>query len=96
MPDGSTWTGEPRSWVQLVSKDGRKMSPNYGFHGIRSISIDGKPEFNQKIFLSKNRDVARSYTTSDDNVQTLTIPRNATNYTADAEGRRFDKAWKVA
>lgn len=95
MPDGTTWTGDPRSWVQLVSKDGRKMSPNYGFHGIRSISIDGNPEFNQKIFLSKDKNVARSYTTSDDNIQTLTVPRNVTNYTADAEGRRFDKAWKI-
>ena len=26
MPDGSIWKGDPRSWVQLMSKDGQKLA----------------------------------------------------------------------
>ena len=95
LPNGKTWEGDPRSWVQLVSRNGRGLSPNAGYHGIRDLATDGNPEFNGKIFLSKDKNVAGSYTQKDDNIQHIAIPRNSTNYTIDAEGRRFDKAWKV-
>lgn len=95
LPNGKTWEGDPRSWVQLVSRDGRGLSPNSGYHGIRDLTTDGNPEFNGKIFLSKDKNVAGSYTQKDDNIQHIAIPRNSTNYTIDAEGRRFDKVWKV-
>lgn len=95
LPNGKTWEGDPRSWVQLVSRGGRGLSPNAGYHGIRDLATDGNPEFNGKIFLSKDKNVAGSYTQKDDNIQHIAIPRNSTNYTIDAEGRRFDKAWKV-
>lgn len=31
MPDGSTWQGDPRSWVQLQSKDYNKYAGNSPF-----------------------------------------------------------------
>lgn len=95
LPNGKRWEGDPRSWVQLVSRNGRSLSPNAGYHGIRDLSVDGDPEFDGKIFLSKDKNVAGSYTQKDDNIQHIAIPRNSTNYTIDAEGRRFDKAWKI-
>ena len=43
MPDGSTWEGDPRSWVQLQSKDGQKLLQKPLYHGNSNIytNIDG-------------------------------------------------------
>lgn len=34
MPDGSNWTGDPRSWVQLKSKDGQKLAMERNFGAV--------------------------------------------------------------
>lgn len=40
MPDGSTWEGDPRSWVQLQSKDGQKLLQKPLYHGNSNIYIN--------------------------------------------------------
>jgi hypothetical protein len=47
MPDGSTWTGDPRSWVQLQSKAVQKHNPEAFYTGIRK-EID--PNYNEILW----------------------------------------------
>lgn len=42
MPDGSIWEGDPRSWVQLMSQNGRTLIPERHFTGA-----SGSPTFNR-------------------------------------------------
>ena len=62
MPDGSTWKGDPRSWVQLMSKDG--LSKQVWWHGDDLIN----PTYNDILWGSSEPHIARSYASSDKGV----------------------------
>ena len=82
MPDGSSWQGDPRSWVQLMSKDGQKILPKRYFHGsddfYKNGDIDVTPEVKgtKSIWLSSNPSTARTYTTGDHKVYEIGIPKD--------------------
>lgn len=48
MPDGTTWPGDPRSWVQYMSKNVQKHNPEQFWTGIRHGTIN--PEYNQQVW----------------------------------------------
>lgn len=102
MPDGTKWTGDPRSWIQLMSKDGQKLSKQIWWHGdtdryINSSGIDTTPIENGKRVLwgSSQPHIARGYTLSDDKVYPIALkggqrPIKEIN----AEGRLWREAYK--
>ena len=101
MPDGSTWEGDPRSWVQLMSKDGQKLSKKVWWHGDDNIYItkgqDVTPEINGKRLLwgSSKPSIARSYTGSDKRVVPIVLQNNKIPLKhIDAEERIWRSAYK--
>ena len=94
MPDGSTWQGDPRSWVQLMSKDGKKLLKRRLFHGDNNLYPDSNggdvtPEVlgNKVLWTSTNKYMPYSY---GNNHYELTIPEGMTNCTFNAEGRNWN------
>lgn len=102
MPDGSTWKGDPRSWVQLMSKDGQKLSKTVYWHGdtnkyITTSGEDVTPIENGKRILWGNSEphIARSYTNSDSKVMPFVLKANQQPLREiDAEGRIWKSAYK--
>lgn len=102
MPDGSTWKGDPRSWVQLMSKDGQKLSKTIYWHGdtnkyIAASGEDVTPIKNGKRILwgSSKPHIARSYTNSDSKVMPFVLKANQQPLREiDAEGRIWKSAYK--
>lgn len=58
MPDGTKWEGDPRSWVQLMSKDGRKMNPEILYSGVKIPFVD--PEYNGIFWATRAIDKNKS------------------------------------
>ena len=102
MPDGSTWKGDPRSWVQLMSKNGQKLSKTVYWHGdtdkyITTSGEDVTPIENGKRILWGNSKphIARSYTNSDSKVMPFVLKANQQPLKEiDAEGRIWKSAYK--
>ena len=63
MPDGSTWTGDPRSWVQLMSKDGQKMAQKRLFTGVQYDKVGNFPNYSDEIWASDNELMAQDWST---------------------------------
>lgn len=91
MPDGSTWEGDPRSWVQLMSKDGSKFQKRIMYHGDDNfyLGIGGKdmtPEVlgSKTLWTSTNKHLPVTYGS---NHYQLTIPKETPNIVFDADGR---------
>lgn len=70
--DGKPWEGDPRTWVQLMSKNGRKFkkgelpsNDDMYYHGIDKTA-NLEPERMQDMYLAKDWGRARSYTNKDD------------------------------
>lgn len=90
MVDGSTWDGDPRSWVQLMSKDGGKLQKRILYHGdddtYLSHGMDVTPETigNKILWTSTNKYLPATYGS---NRYQLTIPNGVSNTVFDAEGR---------
>ena len=95
MPDGSTWKGDPRSWVQLQSKNGQKLKPEIIASGVRVVP---DPEYNEMAWGVRgplNTYHARHYTNTDNNVLQLVIPKDALSFQYDAKNRSwFDLPYK--
>lgn len=102
MPDGSTWKGDPRSWVQLMSKDGQKLSKQVWWHGDTDLYItksgkDVTSSENGKRILwgSSEPHIARSYTLSDKRVVPIVLKEGHSPLKSiDAEGRLWRSAYK--
>ena len=102
MPDGSTWHGDPRSWVQLMSKDGQKLSKSIWWHGDTNKYIDNSGKDvtsiqNGKRVLwgSSKPSIARSYTNSDDKVFPVALLKDHKPLkTIDARGNIWASAYK--
>lgn len=102
MPDGSTWTGDPRSWVQLMSKDGQKLSRQVWWHGdtnkyINNLGEDVTAIKNGERIMwgSSKPHIARSYTNSDNQVIPIVLKQNHTPLKEiNAEGRLWRSAYK--
>lgn len=85
MPDGSMWQGDPRSWIQMQSLDGRKMMPTILYHGekvVRPADVLG----NRRLWTSTNANMPISY--GDYHYQ-LSIPKQTELSVFNANGNRW-------
>ena len=99
MEDGSNWYGDPRSWVQMQSKNLRVNSPEDFWTGIHNLeNFQGKglinPEYNGQLwgvygqkFLSAAK--ARTYAPNDNFVFHMVSSKKDPTALYDAQG----KAW---
>lgn len=94
MDDGTIYQGDPRSWVQLMSNDGKKLSRQRLFHGDDNMfmDIDGKDVTPEKIgntvlWTSTNKYLPHTY---GNRHYELTIPESVPNKIFDAKGRNFN------
>lgn len=99
LPNGQRWQGDPRSWVQLMSKDGQKMmmpSENW----IGGMTGRFNPYYQGRSWMNNNVDVSNSfankkgsglYTPMMEEGQTysLTIPKGTKIAQKDAMGKDF-------
>lgn len=89
MPDGSTWKGDPRSWVQLMSKDG--LSKQVWWHGDDLIN----PTYNDILWGSSEPHIARSYASSDKGVVPFVLQSGKRPLKQiDANGNLWKSAYK--
>lgn len=89
MPDGSTWKGDARSWVQLQSKNGQKLKPEIIASGVRGAP---DPEYNGMAWGVRgplNTYHARHYTDTDNNVLQLVIPKDVPSFQYNAKNRSW-------
>lgn len=99
LPNGKTWEGDPRSWVQLQSRDGQKMMmPSRAWKGGKPGDEHYSPYYNGRVWMSDNADVWNSfaykkegfYHESPSGVNySLTVPRNVKMVSKDAKGKDF-------
>lgn len=92
MPDGSTWEGDPRSWVQYKSEAVQKQNPEIFATGIHK-EID--PNYNEQLwglpFINQSKLAlarARTYVDKDSKVFPMFTKKQNTeqSYTFDAKG----------
>lgn len=92
MPDGSTWTGDPRSWVQLMSKNGQRLSGERLFSGIPK-EIDFNPEYTGEVWADKER-LMSSYWSGEDLVRPGFVfeltPAKGKRFVVDAKGHGWN------
>ncbi|MCQ2263508.1 MAG: hypothetical protein MJZ70_04430, partial [Bacteroidales bacterium] len=91
MPDGSAWSGDPRSWVQLMSVNGKYYDNNIIFTGVRG---QVNPEYNGLFWGIQGNGMlpaqqARRYSWGDNNVLQLVVPQKLFTYDFNAQGRRW-------
>lgn len=91
--DGKAWEGDPRTWVQLMSKDGSRFkkgkfpsNDDLYYSGINGDDII-YDDYNGRLWASSNPATARSYTNSDDRVMTIGVPNNTKAFEMDAQGK---------
>lgn len=91
--DGKAWEGDPRTWVQLMSKDGNRFkkgkfpsNDDLYYSGINGDDII-YDDYNGRLWASSNPATARSYTNSDDRVMTIGVPNNTKAFEMDAQGK---------
>lgn len=89
--DGSNFIGDPRSWVQLRSQNGKIFDETPIYSGIKTPTVD--PTYNGQFWGTYGQGKisayqARAYAASDDHVLELTVPKYARTYnTKNQEGR---------
>ena len=95
LPDGSIWQGDPRSWVQLQSKDGKKLIMRELFHGnddryIGSGGIDETPNVlgRKALWTSTNPNVPLTYGR---HKYIFTIPKGTEGIEYDAKGANWNR-----
>lgn len=62
LSDGSSWKGDPRSWIQLQSKQGQKLVPERNFGAISWMSNkhnSSYPEYTGNSWLQNTEDFAK-------------------------------------
>ena len=88
MPDGSTWEGDPRSWVQLQSKDGQKLVQDILYHGDR---YGDSENYLGELWGSSSPKIANTYS---ENTYQLTYPKGLKIKQVDAKGNRWGNIFK--
>lgn len=88
MPDGSTWTGDPRSWVQLMSKDGRKLIPERWFNGVGQRYVIDTPTYIGEAWLGDSPTMAENWAIplNGGEIFELTYPVSAKVHRTNANG----------
>ena len=88
MPDGSTWKGDPRSWVQLQSKEGQKLSQERLFTGM-DMDKARNPNYTGDVWTDKERKVSSFWAGEENTYPGKVIeiaPAKGTRYVVDAKG----------
>lgn len=88
MPDGSTWEGDPRSWVQLQSNDGQKLVQDILYHGDR---YGDSENYLGELWGSSSPKIANTYSES---TYQLTYPKGLKTKQVDAKGNRWGNIFK--
>ena len=88
MPEGSTWEGDPRSWVQLQSKDGQKLVQDILYHGDR---YGDSENYLGELWGSSSPKIANTYS---ENTYQLTYPKGLKIKQVDAKGNRWGNIFK--
>lgn len=95
--DGKAWEGDPRTWVQLMSKDGSRFkkgkfpsNDDLYYSGVSGDDII-YDDYNGRLWASTNPTTARSYTNSDDRVMTIGVPNDSKTFEMDAQGEYWQK-----
>ena len=98
MSDGSTWEGDPRSWVQLQSKNGKKLVQKRNFSAISSPDkIKNYPEYQGQTWLQDNYSMAKKWSgleydpNGTGRIFEVTYPKNSKMYEIDVNGRKWDE-----
>lgn len=99
LPNGKTWEGDPRSWVQLQSKDGQKMAmPSRVWKGGKPGDEYYSPYYDGRVWMSDNADAWNSFAYKKEGFYherpsgvnySLTVPRNVKMATKNAKGKDF-------
>lgn len=102
-PNGSKWSGDPRSWVQLMSMDGRKMKmPNSNYKvGIKGSETIKASTYNGRSWMSNNPEVYNSFANKkghayytpivkEGETYQLTIPKDSKIARVNAQGKDFE------
>jgi len=92
MPDGSTWPGDPRSWVQLMSNAAQEKKPKIFWTGIKAPSIN--PEYNGQLWGVYGQGVlppakARTYAVDDSHVLPMFTSKDVPMSKYDAKGKMW-------
>lgn len=94
MPDGSTWEGDPRSWVQLQSKTGQQLTQKPFYHGNSDSWVypDGRDVTAERLgegvlWTSSNKFLPITY---GNNHYTLSIPKSTKMPSVDAQGHLWN------
>ena len=99
LPNGKTWEGDPRSWVQLMSKDGQKMMmPSRIWKGGIPGDEYYSPYYDGRVWMNDNADVWNSFAYKQEGFYherpsginySLTVPQNTKMAAKDAKGKDF-------
>lgn len=99
LPNGKTWEGDPRSWVQLMSRDGQKMAmPSKVWKGGKPGNEYYSPYYTGRVWMSDNADVWNSFAYRPEGfyheqppgiIYSLTVPKNVKMAVKDAKGKDF-------
>lgn len=101
--DGSTWKGDPRSWVQLMSRNGQrwKMPNNIYKNGVKNYAVQDAITYDKDVWMSNHPEVYNSFANKKGyayytplyktgNTYQLTIPRESKIVRVDALGKDFE------
>lgn len=102
LPNGGKWKGDPRTWVQLMSKDGQKLlMPHKDWRvGVKPWDLDKSATYNGKSWMSDNPEVYNSFANKkgyayydpslgEGEAFALTIPKSSNVATVNAKGNDF-------
>ena len=102
LPNGGKWKGDPRTWVQLMSKDGQGlMMPHKDWKvGVKPWDLDKSTVYNGRSWMSDNSEVYNSFankkgyayydpTLGEGRTFALTIPKSSNVARIDAKGNDY-------
>lgn len=100
LPNGKTWEGDARSWVQLQSKEGQKMAmPSKVWkNGVSGDNVSSYPAYQGDTWMSDHPDVYNNFAYNkkgfyrerpEGNTYSLTIPKETKIAQKDAMGKDF-------
>ena len=93
MKDGSTWQGDPRSWVQLQSKDGNKLVQQEHFTGVPKKYANKFPTYTDEVWSNtESPTYAEYYAKKDGNIFDVTYPKDVTTLNYNGNNRLSIKA----
>lgn len=85
MPDGSTWSGDPRSWVQLMSSDGQKLELQRLLTGVQRNEQYSFPTYTGNIWASDSKQFADHWAPDGKSFE-ISYPKTSKTVTYDAKG----------